>query len=187
MSTITPLMTAEELELLPGDAIHRELDQGELIEMSPAGPFHGQVCMAVSGHLWYFIETHNLGNTYTAETGFILDEHPDTVLAPDFAFIRNERIAAIDNHRGYIRGAPDLVIETMSPSDSVKSATAKANQWLHFGARQCWIVNPQKRTVTILDANRDTREFSETEIIDTIELLPGFQCQVSEFFKRLKP
>jgi Uma2 family endonuclease len=186
MSIVSTPMTAEELERFAGeDAVARELERGELIEMSPAGPVHGEVCMAVAGPLWMFIKSRGLGKTYGAETGFLVEEHPDTVLAPDFAFICKARIASLNSERGFIKGAPDIVVEVMSPSDSVKSAAEKADKWLRYGARQCWIVNLKRRTVTIQETNNETRELFETETIDKIELLPDFRLAVRDLFECL--
>jgi Uma2 family endonuclease len=186
MSTTTPLMRAEELERLPDHGALRELVHGEIVEMSPAGPDHGEVCAAVVEYLRHFIRTQRLGKTYGPETGFLLQEAPDTVLAPDFAFIRRERIASLNRERAFLKGAPDLVVEVLSPSDTMKSTTEKAVRWLGFGTQQVWIVSPRHRTVTILDSPQAAgKVLSESAVIENILILPGFRLAVADLFETL--
>lgn len=78
--------------------------------------------MRIGARLASFVEEHGLGVVYAAETGFILRRNPDTVRAPDAAFLTNatlERIAPTGP--GYFPGAPDLAIEVLSPDDSVRA------------------------------------------------------------------
>lgn len=186
MSIISPLMTVEELQCLPRDGTLRALERGELIEMPPAGPDHGEVCAAVIEYLRHFVRTRRLGKTYGSETGFILAETPDTLLAPDCAFIRRERVSSLDRQRGFLKVAPDLVVEVLSPSDTMKSAVDKAVKWLRAGTQQVWIVSPRHRTVTILESpDAAGKVLSESEVIENILILPGFRLAVADLFETL--
>lgn len=186
MTTSTPLMTAEELGSLEGDGIPRELNLGKLIEMSPAGSDHGEICVSVITILASFIRSHRLGKAFGSETGFLLSEAPDTVLAPDFAFICRDRVPFLNKQRSFIKGPPDLAVEVTSPRDTVKSAIAKAKRWIEFGVQQVWIINPQQRTVTIFDASGEPAKIhSQTEIIADIAILPGFRLAVRDLFECL--
>src|ERR1700737_4537985 len=98
-------MTAEDLLRLPDDGKRHELVQGELRTISPAGFRHGVVAMAIGGHLADHVRRNHLGVVCAAETGFVLTRNPDTVRAPDAAFVRQER--SLDE-RGFFAGAPDL-------------------------------------------------------------------------------
>lgn len=87
MSTTTAF-TADQLLALPtGMGKRYELVAGELRVMSPAGWRHGAVVENIQYILGAFIRQHRLGRGFGAETGFLLKRNPDTVRAPDFAFI----------------------------------------------------------------------------------------------------
>src|SRR5215212_3785969 len=115
MSTTTHFMTAEELLKLDGPYCY-ELVKGELLTMSPPGAKHGAVGMNLSAPLHAYVTMKKLGVVFLAETGFILERNPDTVLAPDSSFIRSERLSNLPD--GYLEMAPDLVVEVASPSQS---------------------------------------------------------------------
>ena len=179
MSTTTHLMTAEELIRLPDDSMCHELIKGELLTMPPPGDQHGAVTMNLTGPLFNYVKANNLGVLRAAETGFKLESNPDTVLAPDIAFIARERVGP--PVPGYREGAPDLVVEVMSQWDSVPKAARKAVLWLELGARSVWLVNPRQRTVEVWRTDSERSLFHETdELVD--DTVPGFRIKVSEIF-----
>jgi Uma2 family endonuclease len=172
-------MTAEELIRLPDDSMHHELIKGELLTMPPPGDEHGAVTMNLTGPLYHHVKANNLGVLRAAETGFKLESNPDTVLAPDIAFIARDRVGPPVT--GYRDGAPDLVVEVMSQWDSRPKAARKAALWVELGARAVWVVNPRQRTVDVWWANGERKLFHETdELVD--ETVPGFRVKVSEIF-----
>ena len=103
------VVSAEELELMPKDGFRYELVRGRLIRMSPVAPRHGDVTMALGSLLWQHVRANRLGRVWT-EVGFRLFSNPDTVLAPDVAFVRADRLPPRDA-KGFYRGAPELAIE----------------------------------------------------------------------------
>ena len=171
-------MTAEELLRLPDDSMCHELIKGELLTMPPPGDLHGAVTMNLAGLLFIHVRANNLGIMRAAETGFKLESNPDTVLAPDIAFIASDR--AGPPVAGYRDGAPDLVVEVMSQWDSRPKAR-KAALWLELGAQSVWIVNPRQRTVEVCRADGEKTLFHDTdELVD--DTVPGFRLKVSEIF-----
>src|SRR4051812_26305530 len=117
MSTVS-LVTAEELLALPtGMGKRYELVAGELRVMSPSGWRHGQIVSNLHSLLGPHIRAKRLGLSFGAETGFRLARDPDTVRAPDFAFISNERLPSKAPTEAFWPGAPDLAVEVLSPSD----------------------------------------------------------------------
>lgn len=182
MSATTQLMTAEELIKLPRGKFRYELIKGELITMSPAGSEHGAVIMNLGGPLSVYVKTNNLGVVFGAETGFKLASNPDTVRAPDIAFVRRERIPPTGIPKGYWPGAPDLAVEVVSPGDTVYEVDEKVAEWLAAGASAVWVVNPKRRTVTIHRSLKDVVTLAEGDELDGQDVVPGFRCQVAEIF-----
>src|SRR5215207_5327725 len=118
-------MTAEDLLSLPDDGFRYELIEGELRQMSPAGHDHGRIVMELAIPLGQYVKSKRLGKIYAAETGFLIQSDPDTIRAPDIAFVRQERVAEVGRSKGYWVGAPDLAVEVFSPSDTVGKVEEK--------------------------------------------------------------
>ena len=173
-------MTAEELIRLPNDSHRYELIKGELLTMSPPGEEHGIVTINLSTLLHNYVRANNLGVLYAADTGFKLESNPDTVLAPDIAFIARDR-AGIPSPF-YRSGPPDLAVEVLSPSDSEPKVERKTALWLRLGAKAVWNVNPRKRTVEVIRADGVRKLFRETDELVDDDTVPGFRVKVSEIF-----
>lgn len=180
MSTATRLMTAEELIRLPRGRRRYELVKGELLTMSPAGEEHGAVTINLTLPLAQHVKANNLGVVYGAETGFKLESNPDTVLAPDIAFIRREHLGTLS--KGYRSGAPDLAVEVISPDESKNKVQKKVERWLQRGALAVWIVDPQTRTVAVHQLDRDARLLTEEDELTGDDVVPDFAFPVSEIF-----
>src|SRR4051812_48739578 len=108
MSTVGTLMTIDDLLHLPADHLRHELVRGELTTMPPTSDEHGVRTVRVTIRLGVFIEKHHLGEAFGAETGFIISRSPDTVRAPDFAFVTKERMAKQGLTGRFYPAAPDL-------------------------------------------------------------------------------
>src|SRR5258708_192188 len=122
MSTKT-LLSADELEQKPADdSGRRQLGGEELITMAPAGPGHRDYEGNIVILLKNYVRKHRLGKVYSGDVGFRLRD--DTVRAPDVAFVRRERVPAVQKG-GFGKGAPDLAVEIFSPSDSVRQLMRK--------------------------------------------------------------
>ena len=115
MSTTTVLRTAEDLLGLSVPGKRFEMLDGEVIEMAPAGARHGMVAMKIGARLSIHAEQNELGEVFAAETGFILTRNPDTVRAPDVAFVANNRLPPEGLPAGFMEAPPDLAVEVVSP------------------------------------------------------------------------
>ena len=183
MSTSTATMTAAELLDLPRGQYRYELINGELKTMSPSSHDHGRIAMRIGASLAEFVWRNKLGEAYAAETGFLLATRPDTVLAPDAAFISENRAHEGRNKKGFWVGPPDLAVEVLSPSETGPMERRKAGDWLRFGAKQVWIVNPTKGTVTIHRSSGESTTFTTDETIEADDLLPGYRIAVRDILK----
>ncbi len=181
-TTETKLVTADELLRMPDDGFRYELVKGELKRMSPTGDEHGEVTMRLASPLYQYVTLKNLGKVYAAETGFKLESDPDTVRAPDIAFVSMERIQAAGRIQGYRGGAPDLAVEVLSPGNTKREMAEKVKDYFAAGARLVWIVNPKLKTVTVYRSLTDIRTLTEKDTLDGGEVIPGFQYSITELF-----
>ena len=182
MSTEVQLMTADELLIMPDDGFCYELIKGELIRMPPPGHIHGRVTMRIAGPLYQYVLSNKLGIVYAAETGFLIHQNPDTVRAPDAAFVERQRVDSAGEVEGYWVGAPDLAVEVVSPSDSVGYVEDKVEQWIEAGSRLVWVISPKLRTVTVYRSLADITILTEKDTLDGNDVVPGFQMSVSDIF-----
>ncbi len=142
----TRLSTADDLFRLGPDARH-ELIEGELIGMSPQGRVHGRAISNLAFFLTQQIRADQSGELLSGDVGFILSRDPDTVLAPDIAFVRAARL--LNAGDGYLELAPDLAVEIISPGNSSAEIERKISIYLESGSDEVWVVNPRKREVAV--------------------------------------
>ena len=181
-TAINQLVTADELLMMPDDGYRYELIAGELKRMSPAGQEHGWIAVNVTAAVHYFVKHNRLGRVYAAETGFTLRKGPDTVLAPDVAFVRQARVEEIGDARGFFNGPPDLAVEVVSPNDSKREVAEKVATWLSFGTEEVWVVSPKSKAVTVYRSISDPIVYAESDVLSGGHVLPGFEIPVSEIF-----
>jgi Uma2 family endonuclease len=176
------LTTADQLLQMPNDGMRRELVVGELREMTPAGGEHGYITVELTLAIGFHVKKNGLGNLFAAETGFILRRDPDTVRAPDVAFMSKERASLAVRERGFVSGAPDLAVEVISPSDTNKEIEAEAEDWLRAGCRMVMLVNPRSRSLKIYRSPSDVSVLGPNDAFDGADVLPGFQLPVNSIF-----
>jgi Uma2 family endonuclease len=174
-------VTADEL-LAMGDIGRCELIYGELIMMSPAGAEHGVVAVRIGRFVTDFVEAHELGFVFAAETGFKLDTEPDLVRAPDVSFVRRARITG-GIPKGYFPGAPDLAVEVLSPGETRRAVAEKVNAWLAHGAISVWVADPGKMTIEVHQTGGDRISFSMHQSLSDEKVLPGFSLSLKKVFQ----
>jgi Uma2 family endonuclease len=180
---VTVATTAEELLELPtGEGVRYELIKGRLHVM-PAGTFeHGRIAANVVHSLATHVHATGTGIVLTADVGFSLARDPDTVRAPDVAYVSNERVAAVGPFTGcWPGGAPDLVVEVVSPRDSHPDIHAKTLEWLEGGAHAVLVLHPRSRSATVYRPGDDVRSYTEGTI-DLGDAVPGWKVALADFF-----
>jgi Uma2 family endonuclease len=175
-------VTADALFRLTGDHGRYALVKGELLHMTPAGFAHGAVVANLTGPLLQHVKAHRLGIVCGAETGFVLARDPDTVLAPDVAFVRRERIPASGAPATFWNGAPDLAVEVVSPGDTRPEVASKVDTWLAAGALVVWVADPRDSSVTIHQQGRAPQRLTAADTLDGAPLLPDFRLPVPDVF-----
>ena len=183
MTTTTRPMTAEELFDLPDDGFRYELIRGELKKMSPAGQTHGKYSSRINISLGGHVMANRLGETYSADTGFVLESDPDHVRAPDASFISNERLREIGETDRFVQGVPDVAIEVISPSDRYTEVEEKVADWLNAGCRAVIVVNPRLRTVKVHRSPTDVSTLTGSDTLEIDDVVPGWRMPVRDIFE----
>jgi Uma2 family endonuclease len=170
-------MTADELLRTHVPDKRTELVRGLLIVREPAGSKHGLVTMNLGAELAVYAKQTGAGSVYAAETGFKLASNPDTVRAPDIAFVTRERLPP-PSTTGYPALAPDLAVEVLSPGDRPGEVLAKVGDWLSAGTRLVWVVDPERRLARVYRHDGSETFVTAEGALDGEEVLPGFTCSL---------
>lgn len=179
-ATARAVVTADELDRIPGDGLRRELVDGEVRTMSPAGFRHGVVALRIGSRLEEFVRDHGLGLVVAAETGFRLSRDPDTVRAPDAAFVATTRLPDQDAQARFLDLAPDLAVEVVSPSDRAADVVDKTLAWLAAGTRTVWVVYPVQRIVVVYSHDGTVVQVGRGGEVDGGDVLPGLRLPVAD-------
>jgi Uma2 family endonuclease len=185
MQTATLTMTRkawtdEELETLPKDGHKYELLDGDLI-MSPVHADHGKICARIVAMLLNFAEARKLGDVYDSSTGFRLAG--DLLLSPDVSFVSKARLKTIRVAPDkFLAGAPDLVVEVLSPSDRMTQINRKLEHYFEHGTRLAWLVNLRKQQIHIYTADSIEALTDLDDVLTGGAVLPGFKCKLRRIF-----
>lgn len=182
MDVVRQQVTADELLLKPDDGFRYELVKGELRRMNLAGNVHGRVTMSFASHLAQYVEVNQLGAVYAAGTGFVLSSNPDTVRAPDMAFVSQARVEAVGEVEGFWSEAPDLAVEVISPEDSYSEVEEKVFAWLDAGTKMVVVINPRQRSATVYKSPTDIIALAQADVLAGGDIVPGFELAVREIF-----
>ncbi len=183
-TTLTKLLTAEELHEWanrPENAAKSyELERGEVVEVSRPVERHGAVCANLVRILGNYTFQRRQGYVCANDTGIIWERDPDTVRGPDVILYDKARRYA-DLCPKYSDEAPTLAVEVTSPNDRVGKINLRIAEFLGWGVRVVWLVDPEDRTVTVYRADQGLRVFTaDRELTD--EALPDFRCRIADFF-----
>jgi len=179
------LYTAEDLlNMQMDDHVKVELVEGVLVEMPPAGAIHTIISALLVRLLGNFVADNHLGGYVTdAQGGYQLAEAPDTVRAPDAAYIAGVRVSELTGT--YFKGAPDLAVEVISPNDKAVDVQEKVDEYLDHGSRIVWTVYPKTRAVVVHTPD-GSRTLHENDTLDGGDILPGFRLPVRDIFAALE-
>jgi Uma2 family endonuclease len=179
------LYTVEEFAALPDDGRFYELVDGRMIEVTPVDPGHSFISARIARLLDSFVDDSGSGRVSVEQAGYVLSTDPPVVRAPDVAFIRSDRL---DRRVGaFIEGAPDLVVEVMSPSDSAVELSEKIDAYFAAGARLLWVVYPRQRRIAVYSSPLRSQIVTEADTLDGGDVLPGFRIPVRKIFAVLDP
>ena len=176
---ISDAVTAADLLQMdvPGKSL--ELVQGRLVVREPPGVWHGKVAAKLTYLLGAFVYVNELGVLCAQDTGFQIRAAPDTVRAPDVAFIAAARTHLVVPS-GYGTEAPDLVVEIVSPSDRPGEVLSKVADWLEAGVRLVWVIDPMRASAQVHRADGSIALVAADGVLDGEDILAGFSVRLSE-------
>ena len=172
--------THADLMVMPDDGKRREIIDGELYVTPSPVDYHQMILFNLTMALGKFLEIHPLGKLRFAPLDVILSEHD--VLEPDLLFVLNEHQ---DFLQDWVRGAPDLVVEILSPSTEARDRGIKLKAYARYGVGEYWIVDPVAQVVEVYRLAPEGFHVAATCAKgNTVEtpLLPGFSLAVGSIF-----
>lgn len=185
MFTPTPVkVTLEEYLALPETTLPHDLVDGELRMTAAPSTWHQTVLNRLARPLEDFVESRKLGLVFRAPVDVILDRVAGLVLQPDIIYIRQDRADIV---RERIEGAPDLVVEILSPGTRDYDRTEKSARYAAAGVTEYWLADSESGTIEI--RRLDQRPpltiaiFTSSDSL-TSPLLPGFALPLAPIFAR---
>ncbi|MBX6313628.1 MAG: Uma2 family endonuclease [Isosphaeraceae bacterium] len=180
-TTTKPRITAEEfLRMDLGEGLF-ELVRGEIVKLPPPEYWHGLICINIGTLLHDFGRRTGHGHVATNDSAIGISE--DTVRGSDVCYFSEARWPRSQVGHGLPPVPPDLAIEVLSPSDRPAKVMEKVSDYLSAGIPMVWVVDPSRRCLTIYRADDPTpRVLGESDTVEDLPELPGFQCRVAEFF-----
>ena len=175
------LITGEEL-LAMGDIGPCELIDGRIVRMNPTGLQHGDIVIALGSVLRDFVRKRQLGRVVGGEVGIYTRREPDRVRGADIAFVSRERLAD-KPLKGFLKVAPELVVEVISPTDRWQNIRDKLEEYFAIGVHRVWIVEPETRAVLVYRSVTEMNRLGEGDAINGEGVLEGFSLLVSELFE----
>ncbi len=175
----------EDYRELPNDGRRYEIIEGELF-MSPAPtPRHQLAILELAGSLHAFARDHALGVVLMAPIDVVLSSHD--IVQPDVLFVTEARRSIVSSQN--IQGAPDLVVEVLSPTSRRTDERTKRLLYAQFGIPEYWLLDPDLELAKVF--RLEGRAYPEPRVLEaerseelTTELLPGFRLAVARVFGR---
>ena len=177
--------TDEEFMALDRDGHRYEIVNGDLIDMGNSGAKHGYIAVILSSALFSVVLAQKLGAVFDSSTAFKMKN--GNKRSPDISFFARERLQGVaELPAGYLEGAPDLVVEILSPNNTVEEIDNKVVEYFENGARLIWMINPRLQYVLVYRGAREPdRLLKSADSLDGEEVIPGFSLPLADLFQTL--
>ena len=175
--------TYEDFLNFPDDGKRHEIIDGEHYVTPSPNTKHQAVSMTLASLLWSFLRQHPIGAVFAAPFDVVFSNLD--VVEPDILYISRERAGVLtDKH---VRGAPDLVVEILSPGTRKTDETTKRKLYGRSDVREYWVVDPELEAIKIYRRTGEgferVAELSvERQDALTTPLLPGFSAALADVF-----
>lgn len=158
-----------------------ELINGVIIEMPRPSMLHNWIITQLTARIVAFLAASNIG--YVFSDAIDCELAPGVVLAPDTCFISEARWTGFTRH---YKGAPDLAVEVVSPSNTQIEMADKAATYIKYGTQLVWVLYPVNQTVKVFrpesDGSLNLRTLTADDTLDGGAVLPGFSVKVRDLF-----
>ena len=182
LETGEKLYTAEDLLTMPKGF---ELVRGKLVggptNQMANNPLHARLSVRLGSILDRYSEGYE-HIVVLSECGFIIGRNPDTLRAPDIAVVSKVRFEAAVAEQGYFKGAPDLAIEVLSPSNSSEDMDLKLFEYFDAGVQEVWTVGIRRRGIAVYRASGGPKFYRREDTLESGEILPGFVLPLVKLF-----
>lgn len=158
-----------------------ELERGEVVEMPPAGKYHGFICANIARLLGNHVAERGRGYVCSNDAGVVTERNPDSVRGPDVSYFEDTQSAG-DMDRGYAQQPPRLAVEVLSPHDRVNQMMQRVAELLRAGVSMVWVIDPEARDISICRPGEEPRLLSAEETLTADDILPGFACPIEQIF-----
>ena len=178
----TAKLTLDEFLALPETEPASELIDGEVVQKPMPTWDHGVIQRLLSFVLTLYLRAHPIGDAGSEIRCIFGPAGAERPYVPDYIFVRADRLQRREQH---FHGAPDLAVEILSPDDRMTVVMDKIRFYLAHGVRLVWLIDPQRRTVTVLTPPSVAHILTEDDTLDGGEVLPGFVCAVRDILPPL--
>ena len=183
VNTNFPPLTVENYKLLPETGPRYQLIQGDLYMAPAPNRFHQEISRNLQFELHTYLKGNPIGKLFDAPFDVYLDEI--NVFQPDILVVLKERLGILTEEGA--EGAPDLVIEILSPKTRRLDLANKKQEYARAGVKELWIIDPEPRTIMIHQfasgGVENLRQINEKDRLST-DLLPGFNLASETIFER---
>ena len=174
-----------EFMALPDDGHHYEIINGELIDMGNSGALHGYVAIILSSALFAVVSSQKLGAIFDSSTAFKMKN--GNKRSPDISFFAKARLQGMTTlPSGYLEGSPDLVVEVLSPGNTVEEIDDKLTEYFDNGTRLAWVIHPLQHYILVYHSAQEPEKMLRS--IDSLkgeDIVPGFSLPVADLFQNL--
>jgi len=178
-----PLMTVDMYFRTPQTVLPAELKYGILHVSDAPNPKH----QSVVAQLFVALRTHvlerKLGQIWLSPLDVVLDEQKALIVQPDLMFISNKRGRIV---RDRIRGAPDLVVEVLSPNPRIGTTEEHLRWFAQYGVRECWLVHQDQHRISVVgfeDGRLSSRRLTGRNEPIVSPVLPEFSMSLQQILE----
>jgi Uma2 family endonuclease len=182
IATSPQTWTDQDWIALPKEGHRYELVDGQVVDMGNSGMEHGYLACVLVAALMNWVRSRRLGAICDSSTAFTLGN--GNRRSPDIAFIDRSRLQGLSRPpRGYFEGAPDLVVEILSPGNTVDEMHQKIVEYFAHGTRLLWKIDPNERCILVYHGPEPDRLLRVGDLLEGEDVVSGFVFPVAELFE----
>jgi Uma2 family endonuclease len=173
-------ISVDEYDAMP-DRRDYEFVDGKLVERN-VSVSSSTTNAKITFTLGTFVYPNDLGHLLDSEMGFRINpENPSHTRRANVSFVSYARfVQRHDRESGYLRVAPELVVEVVSPGDLQSEVRSRVDEWLRFGVQVVWVAMPAAREIHVYAVGEHPRIYTAEDTITLDTVLPGFSAVVAD-------